>query len=71
MANDEFKLCDKYGLVRNYKMETDFMITAWQVEKCIEALEFRINALEEILKKGLPTVWLTREELAKKFPLDI
>ena len=39
----EFFYCNKYGLVRNYKMETDFMISAKQVEEVLKRLDQAIE----------------------------
>ncbi len=50
MAHPEFKMCDKYGLVRNYKMETDFMITAKQVEKLLGRVEDAMDSLRSVFK---------------------
>ncbi len=50
---DEFRHCDKYGLIRSYKMETDFMITAKQVEALLVILETRITGLEKLISELL------------------
>lgn len=51
MAHPDYPLCDKYGLIRSYKMETDFMITADQVERLLELLDDKIQVLEELLRE--------------------
>lgn len=45
----EFPLCDKYKLIRNYKIETDYVITASQVEKVLVMLDERISTLHTIV----------------------
>ena len=64
-ALNEFFYCDRYGLVRNYTMATDFYITAGQVERILSVLEEKIRFLEKSLydkEKALGRVYSTSLE---------
>lgn len=50
MAREEFRLCDHYGLIRSYKIETDFVISAKQVEAVLEKLEKKMKEQEILLE---------------------
>lgn len=51
MAHPDFPCLDQLGIVRNYKIEDDYIVSAKQAEEAIEKLLYRIKVLEELLRE--------------------
>lgn len=47
----EFAACNKHGLIRSYRMEDDFTVSAKQVEELLRKLDAKIELLQELLNE--------------------
>ncbi len=50
---EEFRLCNKYGFIRAYKMETDYVITAKQVELFLVKMEVEKLRILQAIKEAI------------------
>lgn len=65
MSRDEFKTCDKYGLIRSYSMREDFTIQAKQVEDLLVKLDEKIEDYKGMLGEASEEKAKTFEETSK------